>query len=134
MKKSVLLVLVFAFILVMTGCKNNAEQGITGKAYIYEKGGFSGIKGDKFVIVINEDGTFNYSEGSASSHLAIAEKCSWSLENGILTLTEKQYNNDDLVNHFKVGKDSLIFQEENSTGFIYTKVKDGEKFNLDKER
>ena len=69
----------------------------------------------------------------ASSHLADPEKCSWTLKDGILALTEKRYNDVEMVNYFRVEGDSLVYQAEGSDNFIYTKVEDGDKFNLDKK-
>ncbi len=105
---------------------NSSE--IVGKTFVYEKGSFSGMKGDDFAISINNDGTWTYTEGSASSHLAIPEKCSWVLENGILALTEKRYNDIEHTNYFKVDGACLIYKAEGSANFIYTKVEDGDKF------
>ncbi len=69
----------------------------------------------------------------ASSHLAIPEKCSWVLNDGILALTEKRYNDEPMVNYFRVEEDCLVYQAEGSDNFIYTKVEDGDKFFLDKK-
>lgn len=130
MKKSVLLVLSLIFIL--SGCGAKPRQMIyrLGKAYEYEKGGFSGIEDDKFIIYINDDGTFTYSEGWASSHLAANEKCRWEIEGDIITFTEDRDYGEDMVNRFKVESDGLVFIEEGSTNFIYTKVEDCDRFNL----
>ncbi len=101
---------------------------IVGKTFVYEKGGFSGVEGDNFEISINNDGTWTYTEGLASSHFALPEKCSWVLKDGILALTEKMYNDVEHTNYFKVDGACLIYQADGSANFIYTKVEDGDKF------
>ncbi len=106
---------------------------IVGKTFMYEKGGFSGVEGDNFEISINNDGTWTYTEGLASSHFALPEKCSWVLKDGILALTEKMYNDVEHTNYFKVDGAYLIYQADGSANFIYTKVEDGDKF-IDKSQ
>ncbi len=130
MKKLYTLCLALVLAFSMVGCADKNEKVATEElegSYVYEKGGFSGIELDYFVISINDDGTFTYTEGVASSHLADPKNCSWKLENGILTLTEIVGENN-LINHFKIEENCLIFQSKNSTGFIYTDVADGDKF------
>ncbi len=126
------LFLVFVFVMMLSGY--NSTFDIADKAFVYENGGFSGIENDNFTILIHKDGTFSYTEGIASSHYANRDKCNWSLENGILTLTEKVFKSDDLVNRFKVEKNSLVFLSEGSTGFIYTTLSDQDEFYLYKNK
>ena len=136
MKRFITLGLILILVMTLIGCNNNTTQtntALLGEVYIYEKGGFGGFEGDNFVISIRNDGTWTYTEGMASSHLADPEKCSWTLEDGILALTEKRYNDVEMVNYFRVEGDSLVYQAEGSDNFIYTKVEDGDKFNLDKK-
>lgn len=118
--KGVLSALVLA--LALGGC----SQGVTaedlgGKTYQYEKEGFGG----DFVITLAEDGTFTYYEGGLSSYIGNGD---WTLEGETLTLQER-------TRHFtfRVGKDSLTFQKEDSGEFTYLKVEDGEKFTAQAE-
>ncbi len=108
--------------LIIEGCFRNKTQ------FVYEKETYGGI--GEFVITLYEDGTYTYSEGSPSSHFAPSKKCRWTLENGVITLTEKIDCNDDMVNHFKYEDDCLIYIEEGSDGFLYIKPSNGEKFNI----
>ena len=95
---------------------------VAGKTYVYEK---EGLIGD-FAITLNEDGTFSYCEGLASSYLA---RGTWVLEGDILTLADDGSAGYPFVNRFRVDGEDLVFIEWQSSNFIYVKVKDGERFH-----
>ena len=122
-KKLTALALITAIALTCTGC-SDISSDISGKTYVYEKGGFAGI-GD-FAIKLNDDGTFSYYEGWASSYVGYG---SWSVENGELVL----YDDEDMgcypfENRFKIDGGDLVFVEDGSTNFLYVTVADGERF------
>ena len=94
---------------------------IVGKTYTYEKGGFYG----SFDILINDDGTYTYYEGSASSYLGMG---TWTLEGDVLCLSDDDEFGYSLVNYFRFDGANLVFQSENSSNFIYVKVADGARF------
>lgn len=124
-KKSALLALTAALALTCTGC-SEISSDISGKTYVYEKGGFAGI-GD-FVIKLNDDGTFSYYEGWASSYVGYGN---WSVENGELVLSDDEDICYPYVNRFKIDGGDLVFLEDGSTNFLYVKVADGERFLYD---
>ena len=102
---------------------NPAENlQIAGKTYIYEK---EGIIGD-FTITLNEDGTFTYYEGMASSYIG---RGIWVLDGEILTMTDDGSVGYPFVNRFRIDGEDLIFMEWESSNFIYVKVQDGERFH-----
>ncbi len=92
-----------------------------GKTYTYEGEGFGG----DFVIQINEDGFFSYYEGLLSSYLGAG---TWTLEDDILVLSDNAEMGHPFVNYFRLDGKDLVFLAENSSNFIYVKVKDGERF------
>ena len=104
----------------LTGCSGSekAADEITGKTYYYENDGFGGA----FSIELKTDGSFLYYEGNLSSYIATG---TWSIEKDTVTLRDRDY---ELVNHFQIDGDSLLFIEKDSTNFTYVKVKDGEAF------
>ena len=122
-RRSVLLALTAAVSLICTGCSDISSE-ISGKTYVYENGGFAGM--GEFAIKLNDDGTFSYYEGVASSYVGYG---SWSVENGEIVL----YDDEDMgcypfVNRFKIDGGDLVFMENDSTNFLYVTVADGEKF------
>ncbi len=129
MRKFLVFAVIIISFLLCVGCglKNNdniTRQDISGKTYVYEKNGV----GSSFTITIEEDGTFTYYEGFLSSYIGHG---SWAFEGEVLTLSDVSY---DIVNHFKVKKDRLIYLAEGSKGFIYVDVSDGDVFNLTEKR
>ncbi|MBR3967536.1 MAG: hypothetical protein IKJ91_10735 [Clostridia bacterium] len=125
MKKFLVLILVFAMVLLCSCCSAKKEesvstQDILGKTYVYEKDGAGGA----FTITVEEDGTFTYYAGFLSSYIGHG---AWTLEGDRLTLKDVSY---DIVNHFEVKKDRLVYLSEGSSGFMYVDVSDGDVFNL----
>ena len=85
MKKVLAVMLVLTIAFGAMGCSNLKEitkDDIANKIYTYEKDGC----GSNFTITVKADGTFNYYEGSLSSHIGRGE---WLYSDGILTLFEK---------------------------------------------
>ena len=132
MKKTLIILFILMIALGVIGCSNLKEvskQDIVDKVYVYEKDGC----GSEFIIKINADGTFTYSEGVFSSHAGIGE---WTYSEGMLTLFENSFQVneknewEEVINsyNFSVTKNALIFVNEDSDNFIYVEVKDGEKF------
>lgn len=119
-KKSALLALTAAIALTCTGC-SGISSDISGKTYVYENGGFAGM--GEFAIKLNDDGTFSYYEGWASSYVGYG---SWSVENGELVLSDD--GDHGFVNRFKADGGDLVFIEDGSTNFLYVTVADGERF------
>ena len=117
-----------ALALFLTGC-SGVSSDISGKTYVYENGGFDGI--GEFAIRLNDDGTFSYYEGWASSYVGYEN---WTVENGELVLSDDEYIGvRPFVNRFKIDGDDLVFSEEGSTNFLYVTVADGERFLCDNE-
>ena len=101
-----------------------AVADISGKTFVYEKDGFFGT----FAITLNEDGTFSYYEGAASSYIGRGK---WECQGDIITLTDDVSDSYPFVNRFQIAGDDLIFIEKESSNFLYIKVKDGERFHWD---
>ena len=105
----------------LSGCgasERNAEK-ISGKTFYYENEGFGG----SFKIELQEGGSFQYYVGLLSSYMAHG---TWSVSGDVLTLEDSDFQ---IVNHFQIDGDTLRFQEQDSTNFMYVKVTDGERFN-----
>jgi len=112
--------------MILQGCGNSKnERTVAGKTYTYTGESFSDMENDNFVITINEDGTFTYCESMLSSYIGIGE---WSVEDGILTLSDDEKMGYPLVNHFLIDGEDIVFVEKDSSNFIYIEVKDGERF------
>ena len=102
------------------------EDNIVNKTFTYEKSGFYG----DFGIRIDDDGTYTYYEGNASSYIGVGK---WELHDSTLIMTD-DYFDGTIKNIFKVGGDKLVWTENGSSNFKYVKLKDGAVFyrNLDK--
>lgn len=111
--------------LTLTGCAGRIpENDVSGKGYVYEKGGFP----DKFGIRLYKNGEFTYYEGFFSSYVGYGN---WTLEGDTLILTENpDSSGHSRVFRFKVDGDTLGYIAEGSDSFIYVNVSDGEKFIL----
>lgn len=120
-KVCILLAIVFCLGL-FTACgqteKTYTAEDVTGKIYTYEKEGFGG----PFTIQVYEDGTFQYYVGFLSSYIGMGK---WSVEDGILILRDSDLN---FVNHFRIGENTLTFLVKDSTGVMYLKMEDGDRF------
>jgi hypothetical protein len=97
-------------------------KDVIGKTFIDEG---KGLQGDDFTITFNEDNTFSYSEGIASSHTGLG---TWSIEGNVITLYE---NDPEMKNSFEIKDDQLIWLEKESDNFIYIKLTDGEVFQAE---
>lgn len=113
------------FVLFITGCtEQESEKSVAGKIYTYSGEAFSEIESDySFTITINDDRTYSYCESLLSSYIGTGE---WSVSDDVLTLSDD--TGVEIINYFLIDGDDLIFIEENSTNFIYVKVKEGERF------
>ncbi|MDE6518498.1 MAG: hypothetical protein K2L18_11750 [Acetatifactor sp.] len=123
--KGWVLMLTAAFLLCGCGDDAAAEESVAGKVYAYTGEPFSDMDGDLFRIAVNEDGTFSYCESMFSSYLGFG---TWKIEDGILILTDNAQTGYAIHNSFRVDGEELVFVEEDSTNFIYVKVRDGERF------
>lgn len=122
-RKNTFFALTAAAALICTGC-SDISSNISGKTYVYENGGFDGM--GEFAITLNDDGTFSYYEGWASSYVGYGN---WEIENGELILSDDEYEGvRPFVNRFKIDGGDLVFVEDNSTNFLYVTVADGERF------
>ncbi len=102
--------------------KTESSEQISGtKIFVYEGIGFGG---GNFHIKIHDDGTFTYQQGSASNYYGVGK---WSLQGDVLCM-EDDISSYTFVNYFKVVENTLVFQAENSTNFMYVHLSDGEKF------
>lgn len=73
-----------------------------------------------FLLTINEDGTYGYSESIASSSVT---RGTWTISDGKLVLE------DELgTNYFNIQDGKLTFISENSDNYTYVEVQDGEEF------
>jgi hypothetical protein len=97
-------------------------KDVTGKTFIYEG---EGLQGDDFTITFNEDSTFSYSEGTASSHAGFG---TWSIEGNVITLTE---NDPEMQNSFEINDHQLTWLEKDSDNFIYVQLTDGAVFQVE---
>lgn len=130
MKKIIGCILILAMLLVSAACqkqeinssKTESSEQISGtKIFVYEGIGFGG---GNFHIKIHDDGTFTYQQGSASNYYGVGK---WSLEGDVLCMKD-DISSYTFVNYFKVVENTLVFQAENSTNFMYVHLSDGEKF------
>ena len=119
MRKYTIFALMLVFALISVGCGNPSVQpsDIADKTYVYEKDGFGGY----FTITLNSDGSFQYYEGLLSSYIG---KGSWELEGNALTLSDDR----NAINYFTVENGKLVFQETDSSNFLYVTVSDRENF------
>ncbi len=106
------------------GCTRGiTDKDIADNTYIYEGDGFGG----DFSIALQKDGTMSYYEGMLSSHIGVG---TWTLEDGILSISEGNGRGGQRVNRFRVEEDALIFLKDGSANFIYLHIEDGERFLL----
>lgn len=104
------------------GSQTESTEQISGiKIFVYEGVGFGG---GNFHIKIHDDGTFTYQQGSASNYYGVGK---WSLQGDVLCMKD-DISSYTFVNYFKVVENTLVFQAENSTNFMYVHLSDGEKF------
>ena len=122
MKRIVIGVLAFGMIALSASCGNRDTricEAIGGKVFVWEKEGFGG----NFIIRLNDDGTYSYSEGLLSSYLAFGE---WTVKAGILKLKEE--TRPDTSFRFRVKDGELTFLSEGSSRFMHVSVENGDRF------
>ena len=128
MKKKLLAIFLLAamMLLAFAACSNEvAQQGyaFADKTYLYQGEGYGG---GAFYIVLRSDGNFSYKEGNGTDYLASG---TWVYENGVLSLTDTLNGSDrKIVNNFFYVDGNLWYLTENSSGFPYAKVSEGELF------
>ena len=130
----VVLLAVIACIILAISLMTNPEgvhsgmESIAGKTYVYSGDSYSGFEDDHFTITIHQDGTFTYYESMLSSYHGTG---TCTVRDGVLALSDDTGGGKERINHFKIDGDDLVFIEENSSNFIYVKVKDGQRFYCD---
>ncbi|MBR4384948.1 MAG: hypothetical protein IKP51_00330 [Treponema sp.] len=120
-KKDLLAVFVICLIIsIFAACSTNKEAiNICGKTYVYDKEGF----GSDFTISFYEDNKFHYSEGGLSSYIGYGI---WEIKNKIITLHDVDM---PFCNNFILKGNKLVWQEKNSSNFLYLKISDGDTFS-----
>ena len=122
LKRRLFSALLLLLVLMAAGCSGQPAavdaDDLADQVYLYEKEGF----GSDFTITLNADGSFEFYEGVLSSYFGIG---TWELDGDTVTLTT---DDGKFVNHFTVEDGALVYQSEDSTGFVYLTVSDGEKF------
>lgn len=94
-------------------------------SYVYEKYGFH----DVFYMVFYEDHRFSYMEGVASSYMGGGR---WEIDGDELIMTDDYLQGmGSIVYYFRIEDNILIYEEEKSSGYIYARVADGERFICD---
>ena len=88
--------------------------------YICEEPGFP----DMFTISLNEDGSFSYYEGAASSYIGAGD---WELSENRVTLRDTGYG-EEWDFFFTVQDGCLVFDKKASHRFIHTDPVDGIRF------
>ena len=96
-------------------------ESVAGKTFVWEKGGFGG----DFTITLDTDGRYEFYEGFLSSYIGSGN---WTVEGGVLTMTEDPENGYPLEFRFEVRDGELFFLADGSDKFIYTEVEDGDRF------
>ena len=127
MKPIVCVMLAFSMLFIASSVFRSGgavTEAAGGETYVWEKEGFGG----EFTIRINRDGTYEYYEGSLSSYIGYGK---WEEADGILTLEEE--GGADSVYRFSVGDGRLVYLAEESGGFMYADVEDGDVFALREE-
>ena len=120
-KRIVICVLTLGMALSLACGKTDGDlrDAIAGKTFVWEKEGFGG----DFTITLNADGTYQYYEGFLSSYIGLG---TWTVENGTVVLTEQ--GGQDSVYRFAVKDGALIYESDDSDGFLYVDVTDGDRF------
>ena len=122
MKKLPLFCVMVLGVASFAACKSGKNLTVAGKTFLYEKEGF----GSDFRIQLNEDGTFLYYEGALSSYIGSG---TWKVNGNILTMHDGgDMGNPLFKNTFKIEKNRIIWQEKDSTNFLYLKISDGDSF------
>lgn len=131
MKKILASILILTVLFVSVACQKqetninsekSTEQKNTTSTFVYEGSGFGG---GVFAIKLHSDGTFSYQQGSASNYFGTGK---WSLQGDALCIEDDANAGYPFINYFKVVEDTLVFQAEGSTNFMYIKLSDGDRF------
>ena len=96
-------------------------ESVAGKTFVWEKEGFGG----DFTITLDTDGRYEFYEGFLSSYIGSGN---WTVEGGVLTMTEDPENGYPLEFRFAVRDGELLFLADGSDEFIYADVEDGDRF------
>ncbi|MBO4319084.1 MAG: hypothetical protein J5857_01285 [Treponema sp.] len=122
MRKIALSAILVLCLVVFASCKSEKNLNVAGKTYLYEKEGF----GDGFRIQLRVDGTFVYYEGALSSYIGMG---TWKTSGNILTMHDGgEMGNPHFKNNFIIEENRIIWQEKDSTNFLYLKISDGDSF------
>lgn len=81
-----------------------------------------------FTLILNEDSTFSYYEGVASSYIGYGK---WILTNNELTLYDEfsRYTPEIIKINFTLGEDHcLYYHHEEPYPFVFTEIEEGTKF------
>jgi len=119
-RESLIIFIICLIISIFAACSTNKETiNICGKTYVYDKEGF----GSDFTISFYEDNKFHYSEGGLSSYIGYGI---WEIRNNVITLHDEDPH---FCNNFILKGNKLIWQEKNSSNFLYLKISDGDTFS-----
>ena len=119
-RESLIIFIICLIVSVFTACSTNKETiNICGKTYVYDKEGF----GSDFIISFYENNKFHYSEGGLSSYIGYG---TWEIKNKIITLRDVDM---PFCNNFILKGNKLVWQEKNSSNFLYLKISDGDTFS-----
>ena len=120
MKRHLIRFLIGTVLLSVLACAGgNPADAIAGKTFVREGGGCGG----DFTVTLHTDGTYEYYEGFLSSYIGRGD---WTVEDGTLTMVER--GGYDSVFRFSVANGELRYRAEDSDGFLYVDVADGDRF------
>ena len=106
---------------VNTEAEETMIAAVAGKTFVYEKGGL----GSDFTITLNEDGSFTYYEGLASSYIGMG---AWVVDGNTLILADSGLTNKTRMYYFTISNNCLVFQQVRSNRFTYVEVAGGDRF------
>ncbi len=96
------------------------KQAIIAGDYRYEGEGFGG----DFILTLNADGTYTYSEGPLSSEVGAG---SWDVYDNVVYLTDENEESDRDF-QFGIEENALVYLAGGSAPFTHIKVQDSERF------
>lgn len=124
MARPALLIAAALTAILCTGCERTPRNEFADKVYVSEKH-------EDFVIVIRDNGTFYYQAAWYANYRGDGE---WLLDGDTIILEDDiEMQGYPLLNRFKVVGDTLVFQEEGSGNFMYTKLDDGDVFKVQQD-
>lgn len=119
-RESLIIFIICLIVSVFAACSTTKEAvNVCGKKYVYDKEGF----GSDFTISFYENNKFHYSEGGLSSYIGYG---TWEIKNKIITLRDVDM---PFCNNFILKGNKLVWQEKNSSNFLYLKISDGDTFS-----